>query len=157
MHKRKAFTLIEVMVAVMIISVVILALLEMFANHSHIFSSFKNKTKVNQYASFFIANPVYGFEKKSLNMYDILSDFKLESDLIRELKSVKVEILYQELERIDMSKFEDSDDDKSEEESYYDDNEEEKREVNSAIVFEIGKSIIKLQDASTGLLRLRVE
>ena len=153
MLKREAFTLIEVMVAVMIISVVILALIEMFSNNSHIFSSFNKKTKTNQYASFFISNPVYGFEKKSLNMYDLISDFKLESDLIRELKLVKVDLLYQEIERIDMSEFEDDKDTDNEEEQYYD----EEKEVNSAIVFEIGKSIIKLQDSSTGLLRLRVE
>ncbi|MBU1927967.1 prepilin-type N-terminal cleavage/methylation domain-containing protein, partial [bacterium] len=34
---RRGFTLIEVMVAVMIISVVILGLLQLFANNTHIF------------------------------------------------------------------------------------------------------------------------
>lgn len=145
MHKksRSAFTLIEVMVAVMIISVVILALLEMFANNTHIFSQLNKQKKINQYASLLISNPNYGLESKSAHMDDLISDFKIDDDLRRELKSVKIEILYQKVAKIDMSKYKTK---KSDE-----------KEVDSNIIFEIGKTVLKTDDASTALLRLRVE
>lgn len=131
------------MVAVMIISVVILALLEMFANNTHIFSQLNRQKKINQYASLLISNPNYGLESKSTHMYDLISDFKIDDNLRRELKNVKIEILYQKVTKIDMSEYED----KSKNE----------KGMNSNIIFEIGKTVLKTDDASTALLRLRVE
>jgi prepilin-type N-terminal cleavage/methylation domain-containing protein len=151
MHKkdRSAFTLIEVMVAVMIISVVILALLEMFANNTHIFSQLSKQKKINQYASLFIYNPDYGLETKSIHMDDLVSDFKIDDDLRRELKNIKVELLYQEVATIDMSEYKDKKEDLRQ-------NSDDK-EMNSNIIFEIGKTVLKTKDASMALLRLRIE
>lgn len=135
---KNAFTLIEVMVAVMIISVVIMALLEMQGNSAHIFSKLTSQIKISQYASLFISNPDYGFEKKSVDLDDLLNDFKLEDDLRRELKNIKVKVVYEELELLDMSE---SDDD----------------EVSSSLVLEIGKTILKVNDSSTALVRFRIQ
>ncbi len=156
MHKKakRAFTLIEVMVAVMIISVVILALIEMFANNIHIFSGFKKQTHINPYASFFISNPDYGLETKSAVLYDLVSDFKLEDDLLRELKNIKIEVVYQVVEKIDLGEYDDMNKDKSNES---DRDEKTDREVKTNAVFEIGKTVIKTSEASTALLRLRIE
>jgi len=150
MHKSRAgFTLVEVLIAVVIISIVIMSLLQMYANNVHIFSSIKQKTDVNKYASFFISNPDMGLENKSITIYDLLDDFDLDDDLRRELKNIKAKIIYQELEVIDMSDFEDDD-------SLQEDNSEEnKKEVNSNMVIEIGKTILRLNNSSTALLRLR--
>lgn len=129
------------MVAVMIISVVILALLEMFANNTHIFSQLTKQAKINQYASLFLANPDYGFETKSVSLDDLVSDFKVNDALSSELKNSKVEIVYQKVKQIDMSEYQ----------------EKEKETVNSNMIFEIGKTVLKTDNSSIALLRLRVK
>ncbi len=155
---RSAFTLIEVMVAVMIISVVILALLNMQGNSSFIFSKLTKDAQVNQYASFFISNQDYGFENKNVRMDDLVKDFDVENSLRRELKSVKVEVIYQELEKIDMQDYDSSEDQVDE----YDEQGVLKQNT-SSMAFEIGKTILKVkgndvkQDASTSLIRLRMQ
>ena len=101
-NSKNAFTLIEVMVAVMIISVVILALIQMYANNTHIFSSLKKQTKANQHASLLTGNHDYGFENNSVVINDLLRDFDLRSDIRKELKSMKAEIIYKEMETLDM-------------------------------------------------------
>ena len=45
---------------------------------------------------------------------DLVSDFDVESDLRRELKKVKVDLIYQMVEQIDMSEFEESDEEAEE-------------------------------------------
>jgi len=141
---KNAFTLIEVMVAVMIISVVIMALIQMYANNTHIFSSMKKQTKTNQYSSLLISNDDYGFKDKSINLNDLVSDFDLENSLRRKLKERKVKVIYKELEIIDMSEQE------SEQES------DDESEVSSSLALEIGKSILQTEDSSTALLRFRI-
>lgn len=148
--RRHAFTLIEVMVAVMIISVVIMALLQLFANNTHIFSSLDKKAQTNQYLSFLVSNSDYGFEDKRGTLYDYVSDFDLQDDLRRQLKDIKAELVYQERETIDMKDF-------SSEESSMQTQSEDAKETNSDMVFEIGSSVIKLEESSGTLLRLRLQ
>lgn len=136
---RDAFTLIEVMVAVMIISVVIMALIEMFANNTHIFMSLKKQTKTNQYSSLLISNQNYGFEDKNIYLDDLVSDFNLENDLRRELKEIKTKVIYQELQTIDTAE------------------QDLEEDTNASIVFEVGKSTIKFEDSSIAMLRLRIQ
>ncbi len=150
LKQRKAFTLIEVMISVIIISVVIMALLQMFSNNTHIFSSFKEKKKINQYSSFFISNIEIGFEDESTTLHRLIEEFPLEDDFRRKLKEMKVDILYQELETIDMSEFDGSEEEDKEE------NEEEK-ESNSNMVFEVGKTILRAEGSSVSILRLRLQ
>ena len=137
---RDAFTLIEVMVAVMIIAVVIMALLQMYANNTHIFSSMKEQTKINQYSSFLISNENYGFEDKNIYLYALVRDFDLEDDLRRELKKIKIKMLYKELEAIDIGN----------------QSNDEDMESSSNLVLEIGESLIQTDSASTALMRLRI-
>ncbi len=144
-NSKNAFTLIEVMVAVMIISVVIMALIQMYANNTHIFSSLKQQTKANQHASLLIGNDDYGFENKSVVINDLLREFDLRSDLRRELKSMKAEIIYKELEQLDMG--EQNSNDKTVNDV----------ENTSNMIIEIGQSIIKTNRSSAALLRLRVQ
>ena len=155
MHKglRKAFTLIEVMVSVVIISTVILALLTMGGNNTHLFLSFKEQSKINQYASFFISNPDYGLEDDSVMMDDLLSEFDVEDELRRELKEIKVELLYRIIEQIDLSEYEDSEEENEDSEI----SEDEIKDTNSSLIIEIGKTTLKLKDSSTALLRIQVQ
>ena len=140
MTSKKAFTLIEVMVAVMIISVVIMALIQMYANNTHIFSSMKKQTQINQYSSLLISNDNYGFEDKNINLNDLVNDFDLENTLRRELKDRKVKVIYTELETIDISEQENDED----------------SEVSSSLGLEIGKSILQTENSSTALMRFRI-
>ena len=78
---KRGFTLIEVMVAVMIISIVIMGLLQMYSNNTHIFSAIKKQIKTNQYVSFLVSSDDYGFENKDIYLYDLVKDFDFESDL----------------------------------------------------------------------------
>lgn len=149
MHKVKSgFTLIEVMVAIMIISVVIMAMIEMHANNTHLFSVFKEKSKVMQYSSFVVANNEIGLENTKKSLYDLVDEFELEDDLRRKLKKVEVNVLYQELETIDLSSFDDA---PKEDEVQKDEG------VSSNLVFYVGKTILQFQNSSLALLRLSVQ
>ncbi|MDD2906321.1 MAG: type II secretion system protein [Sulfurimonas sp.] len=145
---RHAFTLIEVMVAVMLVSVVIMALLQLFSNNTHIFSSLEKKSQTNQYLSFLVTNPQYGFEDKRGTLYDVVSDFDLQDELRHELKNIKAELVYKELEVIDLKEF------AAETNSSQN---EELQETNADMIFEIGSSVIKLEESSGALLRLRLQ
>jgi len=140
--KRSAFTLIEVMVSVMIISVVIMALLKMYANNTHIFTSLKKQIITNEYSSFLISNANYGFEDKHLDLYKLLDTFDVESDLRRKLKSQKVELRYEVLRSIDLSEQDDG---------------EEEGQGNSGLVLEIGRDVLKNKNFSVALMRLQIK
>ena len=152
---RRGFTLIEVMVAVMIVSVVIAALLQMQGDTTHKFFGIKKMMKTNQYNSFLLSHgDKYGFEKSSMDMSRLVEDFDLESDLRRRLKDIKVELDYEELETIDMSEYEDSGED---EENSDLDNEGGENMNPSSIVFEIGKTILKTEKFTTSLIRIKIQ
>jgi len=135
---RKAFTLLEVMVAVLIISIVIMALLQMRGHSAHIFSSLTQKREINQYLAFLVSNDDYGFEQDSLSADKLSKDFDLERDLRQNLKKVKINLIYQELESIDLD--EQDDDNPS-----------------SGMIFETGKTILKTDKSSVSLPRIRLQ
>ena len=140
MHKpnslhKNAFTLIEVVISVMIISIVIMALLTMYANNTHLLNALKKEAKGSSNISFLLFNSDYGFENKEKHLYDLVYDFRVDDDLRRTLKDIKVNVIYQELETIDM------------------------REANesSGVVFELGKTILKTSESANALFRLRLQ
>lgn len=124
------------MVAVMIISVVIMALLQMQGNTTHIFSKLGDTIKVNQYTSLFISNKDYGFEKKSVDLDDLLSDFKVEDELRRELKTIKVKVDYEKLKTMDMREIE---------------------EGSSSMIFELGKTMLNVGESSSSIMRFKIQ
>lgn len=148
----KAFTLIEVMVAVVIISVVIMALIKLFANNTHIFSSLNAKSKNTQYLSFLVSPSDYGFEDKEITLYDLVKEFDIESELKRDLKNIKVKLLYQEVDTIDTAEYDFEAESKPESEAI-EDNKEER--ANSNMIFEIGKTVLKVEDSSLYMLRIK--
>ncbi|DAB29403.1 MAG TPA: hypothetical protein CFH84_09790 [Sulfurimonas sp. UBA12504] len=94
-----------------------------------------------------MTNPQYGYEDKRGTLYDIVSDFDLQDELRHELKNIKAELLYKELEVIDLKEFA-AETNSSQNEEF--------QETNSDMVFEIGSSVIKLEKSSGALLRLRL-
>ena len=143
---KEGFTLIEVMVAVMIISVVIMAMIEMYANNTHIFSLLKEKTKITHYSSFIISNNDIETKSQKQTLYDLVSEFPMEDELRRSLKKVEVTTLYQELDSIDLSSFEE----KSEDETS-----SEERSANMTLY--VGKTVLKFKNDSLSLLRLKLQ
>ncbi len=133
---RTAFTLIEVMVAVMIISVVIMALVHMYSNNIFLFSAYKKQSQVSQYSSFLIANKEYGYEDKNTNLYDLLNEFDMEDKLRRELKKQKAKVIYKVLKNIDLG--------------------EESNTSAPQMALEIGSSVLRVNDASNALMRLQL-
>lgn len=150
---KEAFTLIEVMVAVMIISIVIAALLQMQGDTHQKFFQIKEMMHSNQYNSFLLSQGGdYGFEESKMDMKRLVDDFDLESDLRRRLGDLKVEVDYEEITTIDTSEFEDGG-------AEVDENGEEieQQSASTGIIFEIGKSIIKTKEFAGHLIRVRVQ
>ena len=126
----------------MIVSVVIAALLQMRGETAHKFLEIKKMLQTNQYNSLLIAqNSKYGFEKSNMDMNRLVEDFDLESNLRRKLKSIKVELGYEELKTVDTSEFEESDQGSS----------------GSGLVFEIGDTSIKTENFTLHMMRVRVQ
>lgn len=135
---RKAFTLLEVMVAVLIISIVIMALLQMRGHSAHIFSALNQKQEINQYLSFLVSSKDYGFEKDTITAESLVKEFDLDRELRQNLKNVKITLIYQELTSIDL--------DESDDEN-----------LSSGMIFETGKTILKTDRSSVSLPRIRLQ
>ncbi len=149
--RREGFTLIEVMVAVMIVSVVIASLLQLNANNTNFFSMLKMQKDNDQYLTFFIDNKKYGFEnEEKIPLYRLLEDFDLDDDLRRELKAKEVNIKYQVVQTIDLAEF-----DQTQEDAQIQENQEQNA-TNSSLIFEVGKTIMQTQKSSVALLRVRL-
>jgi len=142
---KKAFTLIEVMVAVVIISVVIMALLKMNANSVYLFSQFRNQTTTNQYLSL-LTGTNYGFLNEDVSLDKLVPDFDVEYDLRQKLKNTKVKIIYQELQQIDTN-----------DDTNIQNDTADTKKSSSGTIYEIGKTILKNEKASSALVRIRVK
>jgi prepilin-type N-terminal cleavage/methylation domain-containing protein len=95
--QRDGFTLLEVMIAVMILSVVIMALLQMYANGAHIFKSADMRSQTNQYISFLTGNEKYGLQNDTFSLDALVEEFEVEDELRRELRDIKVELLFESI------------------------------------------------------------
>lgn len=98
MHKRAGFTLIEVMISVMIISLVITALTKMYANNSFIYIHLKQQVIVNEYSSFLVSKNKLDLSSENLSLYDLVDEFSLEHTLKRKLKEIKIDLLYTDID-----------------------------------------------------------
>ncbi len=138
MHRaRAAFTLVEVMVSVMIISVVIMALIEMHGNSTHLFTNIKERLHVSFLPSLLIANPDCGYENKTLSADMLTKDFILDDDLRRKLKALNITLSYEQLDSMQAPI--------SDKNSTLD-------SQNS--LFYIGKTTLKVENSSVSFLRI---
>jgi len=153
---RSGFTLIEVLVSVMIISVVIAALLQLFSTNSHSFSSVHEKILQTNKTSLLLGNKIYGYEKKRIDLAELVKDFNIDDTLRRKLKQEKVEIIYTELMNIDFDAAAAS---IAEEEQTAQQNDEavinETSEATNAL--EVGKTTMRIGDQSSGFLRVKIQ
>ena len=146
---RNAFTLIEVMVAVMIVSVVIAALLQMKGNTNHKFIQLKKIVTENQYNTFLISvDDKYSYETSNIDLYRLVDNFDLENDLRRKLKSIKTKVSYDKLDVLDTGNFNDDSEDEEGEEG---------ENGGIDIIFEIGKTSLKSEEFSLSLMRVKIQ
>jgi prepilin-type N-terminal cleavage/methylation domain-containing protein len=98
---KKAFTLIEVMIAVMIVSVVIAALFKLQGDTNHLFSHIQKSQNNRALSTFVLWNRKYSLEKNEQNLYRLVDNFDMDDNLRRELKKVKTEIDYSRVRTIE--------------------------------------------------------
>jgi prepilin-type N-terminal cleavage/methylation domain-containing protein len=131
---KKSFTLIEVIVAVMIISVVIGALLQMRGGTTTMFKHLQKTSQTTPYFSLFLWNNKYGFEKESLPLSRLVENIDLDSDLRRQLKNIKVKIAYNKLKEFNTSGY-----------------------SNSPINVELGEEKVSIQQSNIKFVRIRLQ
>jgi len=151
-----AFTLIEVLVSVMIISVVIGALLQLFSTNSHSFSSVQQKILQTHKTSLLLGNAVYGYEKKSIDLAELVKDFNIDDDLRRKLKREKVTIIYTEVTSVDFDDAAESIAEIQKEDNL--NNEAIETESGAATnSIEVGRTTLKLAEQSSSFLRVKLQ
>ncbi|MEN8147181.1 MAG: prepilin-type N-terminal cleavage/methylation domain-containing protein [Campylobacterota bacterium] len=149
------FTLIEVLVAVMIIAVVIGALIQLFATNSFTFSSVHQKILQTNKTSLLLGNNIYGYEDKKVRLADLVKDFDIDDDLRRLLKKERAQIRYTEVTSID---FGDAAEALSEVEGGENSDEgaiSETAEV--ADTLEVGRTTLKIGEQSSSFLRIKFQ
>jgi prepilin-type N-terminal cleavage/methylation domain-containing protein len=88
---RKAFTLMEVLVAVMLIAVIGATLLKVSSNNSFLMGYFQQKSHQNSLYSLFVLNSSKEYDKKSLFLDEVLKNYKINDDDIRQyFKNFKI-------------------------------------------------------------------
>jgi prepilin-type N-terminal cleavage/methylation domain-containing protein len=128
---RNGFTLIEVMVAVMIVSVVIGAIWKMQGDATQKLLGLDAMTQKLHYNSFLLGETKkYGFEKSTITLYTLVADFDIPTDLRRELKSMKLNIEYNTKEVID---------------------------TNESVILEVGQTVLKIDGMQSQLVRVRLQ
>jgi prepilin-type N-terminal cleavage/methylation domain-containing protein len=149
------FTLLEVLVAVMIIAVVIGSLIQLFANNSNTFASIPQRILHTNTTSLLLGNEVYGFQKDKTDLAELVKDFKIDDDLRRKLKNIKAEIIYSEVTTID---FGDASESIAEEASSKTGGEtlvKDAADVSNSM--EIGRTTLKIKDQSSSFIRIKFQ
>lgn len=153
----RGFTLIEVLVAVMIIAVVIGALMQLFANNTHTFSSVHQKILQTNKTTLLLGNTIYGYENKKTDLAELVKDFNIDDDLRRRLKKEKVEVIYTETTTIDFGEAAES---LAEAENSKDKSSDETliSEASGATnALEIGRTTLKIGTDSSSFLRVKFQ
>jgi prepilin-type N-terminal cleavage/methylation domain-containing protein len=109
--QTRAFTLIEILVAVVIISVVGLSLLKINANHTNLFKFSIDRIDVNRFASIYLNHYDESLEMREYSILEVLKSSYPEitnDELRRYLDEIKVSIKKEEIERIKLFEEDDS-------------------------------------------------
>lgn len=152
---RTSFTLIEVMVAVIIISIVGMGLLQIHSNHTKTFEFAIDRIDVNEKASILFANYSEEIDDKDRTLMDIIKlkypDLR-NDDLEKILKEEDVVIRKTEISQINPFSF---DDNESEEEDDFliDDSEDVEQEE----LILLHRFDVKFKNAATYLYSFRYE
>jgi prepilin-type N-terminal cleavage/methylation domain-containing protein len=149
------FTLLEVLVAVMIIAVVIGSLIQLFANNSNTFASIPQRILHTNTTSLLLGNKVYGFQKAKTDMAELVKDFKIDDDLRRKLKDIKAEIIYSEVTTIDFGAASESIAEEASSKTGSETLVKDVADISNAI--EIGRTTLKIKDQSSSFVRIKFQ
>jgi prepilin-type N-terminal cleavage/methylation domain-containing protein len=98
---KRGFTLIEVMIAVMIVSVVIAAIFKLRGDTNHLFFKIKEHQQESSMATLLLWNTKYGLQNDDPTLYQLVEEFDIDDDLRRELKKIKSDIHYKRVDTIE--------------------------------------------------------
>lgn len=98
---KDGFTLIEVMISVLIISLVIMAIFTMKSNNTFLVQRSQTQKSIQGYQTLLLGNTENGFTKENISLDKLIEKFHVTDDLRRELKSQKVSLFYDNLTAID--------------------------------------------------------
>ncbi len=131
--KKNAFTLIEVMVAVMIISVVLMAMLQLYSNNTYLLKNLQSKIYFQGIVSLLNQNENYGFETKTTTLYSLIEkEFEVEDELRQKLSAQSIMLRYKPIKRVDMY------------------------ELGSEKSLELGETLLQYETQKQKLLRIRL-
>ena len=153
----RGFTLIEVLVAVMIIAIVIGALIQLFATNTYTFSSVHQKILHTNKTTLLLGNAIYGYEDKKVDLAELVKDFNIDDDLRRLLKKEKAEIIYTEVTSID---FDDAAEALAEVEGAQSSGEDEgliSEAAEATNSLEIGRTTLKVGEQTSSFLRVKFQ
>ena len=143
------FTLIEVMVAVMIISVVIASLLQLFSTNTHLLGGIGERAGTAMRSTLLLGIGDHGFEQSTQPLDTLVESFKIDDDLRRRLKGMQLELDYSETMRFGADRVQPV-------------NEAAEKEENADAranvpVFEIGMTSSKIDEQQTSFVRIRLQ
>jgi len=139
----------EVMIAVMVISIVIGVLLQLFSNNTTLFSSMRGHSELCMRSSLLIGNNSYGYENEKVSLAELVQEFDIDDALRRKLEKYKAEITYTQVKTLDTEEVKVDED----LESYIDENLEGEQERS----MEIGRSSFQMNEFQTAYLRLKLQ
>jgi prepilin-type N-terminal cleavage/methylation domain-containing protein len=148
--QHSGFSLIEVMVSVIIISTVIAALLQLFANNTHTLGSIEQRVDDATRSTLLLGIGDLGFEKKSTTLDTLVEAFEIDDDLRRRLKSERIELRY----RADMQL---GDNFMQASEPTDENGELIETAAEDAFVLEIGSTSLTIDEHQTSLMRMRLQ
>jgi prepilin-type N-terminal cleavage/methylation domain-containing protein len=153
-RSSKAFTLVEVMVAVVIISIVVAGLLQVAANSTKIIGSVDKRLDTSTYATLFLGASIVGFEDQEITLDELVKDFKVEDELRQKLKDMKARIKYEDVMEFDSADFEDQIEEDAQENDEFVNVEDEGSE---AATLQIGRTSIYFEDGVSSFLRIQLQ
>lgn len=151
----RGFTLLEVLVAVMIIAVVIGSLIQLFASNSSTFASIPQKILHANTTSLLLGSEIYGYENAKTDLAELVKDFTIDDDLRRNLKNIKADIVYSEVTTIDFGEAAES---IAEETSSQNGDETVIKEASEASnALEIGRTTLKINGQTSSFVRVKFQ
>jgi prepilin-type N-terminal cleavage/methylation domain-containing protein len=151
--QHSGFSLIEVMVSVILITTVIAALLQLFANNTHMLDGMEARTDHTLRASLLLGNPKYGFEQEQTTLSDLVDDFELADSFRHRLKATRLHLGYHADLQLDDTTLMGAETPAAEEEKEG----EAAAETSGAFVLEIGQTTLKIGDQRSAWTRLRLQ
>ena len=98
---KKALSLVEVLISVMLISVVIASILQIKQNNLHFLDKSKESAKNDAYISMVSLVDEKGFRNKNIRLTDVVN-FN-DDDIRKELKEIKIKVKDEELDPLEFT------------------------------------------------------